>query len=164
MSVLLRGGVDAGGAPFELRVEPAGGLVVDAGRSLTPTPDDERVDCTGMVLLPAPADPHAHLDKALSAEQAPNPAGDLRGAIDAWHAHRGRLDEAEILGRARAAVREMVAHGTTAIRSHADVGPGIGLQAVHALAALREELREQGLAELQVVALAGVPLTGAAGE
>ena len=48
--------------------------------------------------------------------------------------------EAEILGRARAAADELVAHGTTAIRSHVDIGPGIELRAVNWLPALRGEL------------------------
>ena len=41
-------------------------------------------DLAGWLLLPAMAEPHAHLDKALTAEDVPNPKGDLMGAIDAW--------------------------------------------------------------------------------
>jgi cytosine deaminase len=162
-NLLLRGGVDAAGVRLDVRVDPVSGTVVAVGQELAPEPSEELVDCSGMVLLPAPAEPHAHLDKALSAAHAPNPAGDLVGAIAAWHAYRPSLDEAEILGRARAAAHELVAHGTTAIRSHVDVGPGIGLRALHALVALREELAEQGLAELQLVALISPPLTGPEG-
>ena len=42
------------------------------------------VDVGGWLLLPAPAEPHAHLDKALTAEMIPNPKGDMMGAIEAW--------------------------------------------------------------------------------
>lgn len=164
MTLLMHGGVDAAGARLDLRTDPLSGTVTGAADRLAPIAGDERLDCSGMVVLPAPAEPHAHLDKALSADAVTNPGGDLAGAILTWHAHRVTLDAEEIVVRARAAVYEMVAHGTTAIRSHADVGPGIGMQAVHALAALREELRDQGLAALEVVALAGVPVTGADGE
>jgi cytosine deaminase len=162
-TLLLRGGVDATGARLDVRVDPASGLIVDVAADVRPVPTDELLDCIDMVVLPAPAEPHAHLDKALSAGRAPNPAGDLVGAIAAWHAYRPSLDEGEILGRARAAAHELIAHGTTAIRSHVDVGPGIGLRGLTALVALREELAEQGLAELQVVALISPPLTGAEG-
>ena len=41
-------------------------------------------DLGGWLLLPAMAEPHAHLDKALTADEVPNPKGDLHGAIDAW--------------------------------------------------------------------------------
>ena len=40
------------------------------------------------------------------------------------------------------------------------MGDGIGLTGVHALIALREELRRAGLAELQLVAFASIPLSG----
>ncbi len=47
-------------------------------------PDAGRViDLAGHVLLPAAAEPHAHLDKALTADRVPNPSGDLLGR------HRG---------------------------------------------------------------------------
>lgn len=163
-TVLLRGGVDASGARLDVRCDPATGRIAAVAPDLTPAPGDELLDCFGMVVLPAPAEPHAHLDKALSAAAAPNPAGDLVGAIEAWHAYRPSLTEDEILGRARAAAHELIAHGTTAIRTHVDVGPGIGLRGIAALRTLREELAQQGLATLQIVALVSPPLTGPEGE
>jgi cytosine deaminase len=162
-ALLLRGGVDGAGARLDVRADPGSGRIVAAAPDLVPAPADELLDCSGMVLLPAPAEPHAHLDKALSAGRAPNPAGDLTGAIAAWHAYRPSLDEGEILGRARAAALELIAHGTTAIRTHVDVGPGIGLRGIAALTTLREELADQSLADLQVVALISPPLTGPEG-
>lgn len=164
MTVLLRGGVDASGTRVDVRCDPATGRIAAVGPDLTPAPTDALLDCFDMVVLPAPAEPHAHLDKALSAAAAPNPAGDLEGAIAAWHAYRPSLTEEEILGRARAAAHELIAHGTTAIRTHVDVGPGIGLRGIAALRALREELAEQRLAQLQIVALISPPLTGPEGE
>lgn len=161
-TLLLHGGVDAAGTPLDLLVDESTGLVLEASRGggrasqgSSSTPPARSEDCSGMVLLPAPAEPHAHLDKALSAHAAPNPAGDLRGAIDAWLAHRPTLTHEDLVDRARRAAHELVAHGTTAIRSHVDVGPGIGLRAVHAVAEVRDELQAEGLAELQIVALVG---------
>jgi cytosine/creatinine deaminase len=162
-TLLLRGGHDADGARLDVRCDPATGRIAAVAPDLPPQPGDALLDCLDMVLLPAPAEPHAHLDKALSAAAAPNPAGDLGGAIAAWHALRPSLTESEILGRARAAAHELIAHGTTAIRTHVDVGPGIGLRGLHALSTLREELAEQGLADLQLVALISPPLTGPEG-
>jgi cytosine/creatinine deaminase len=162
--LLLRDGVDGEGARVDVRVDPASGLVVEVGDALAPGDGDACLDCAGMVVLPAPAEPHAHLDKALSAGAAPNPAGDLRGAIDAWHAYRPSLDAEEILGRAREAAHRFVAAGATAIRTHVDVGPGIGLRGLDALVTLKRELAEQGLCDLQLVALISPPLTGPDGE
>jgi cytosine deaminase len=165
-TLLLTGGTDEHGAPLDLRCDAATGLVVERSgvdgplRPRTDGTDEETVDCTGMVLVPAPVEPHAHLDKALSGDAAPNPAGDLPGAIAAWRAHRATLDDEDLARRARAAALELVAHGTTTIRTHVDVGPGIGLRGLEVVAALRDELRAAGLCEIQVVALVTPPVTG----
>ncbi len=45
-----------------------------------PAPDGG-LDLGGWLVLPAMVEPHAHLDKALTAEAAPNPTGDLHGAM-----------------------------------------------------------------------------------
>ncbi|MGH2823944.1 MAG: cytosine deaminase, partial [Thermoleophilaceae bacterium] len=103
-------------------VVPAGGLE---------RPD--ALELSGYVLLPAPAEPHAHLDKALTAERVRVQAGDLDSAIQAWHEHRRTLDVEDIARRAEAAARICLARGATAVRTHVDVGEGIELRAAEAL-------------------------------
>ena len=115
MTLLLHGGVGADGARLDVRTDAWSGRITDVAPQLAPVIGDERVDCAGMVLLPAPAEPHAHLDKALSADAAPNPNGDLPGAVAAWRTYRTTLTEADVLVRARAAAHELIAHGATAI-------------------------------------------------
>jgi len=128
----------------------------------TASPDGTTVvDLGGMLLLPAPAEPHAHLDKALSAERVPNPAGDLPGAVDAWLAARPHLDHGDIAARATAAVHLALVHGHTAVRTHVDVGEGIGLRAIEALLEVRAAVADR--LDLQVVAFATSPLTGVEG-
>jgi len=120
-----------------------------------------RHDLGGMLLLGGLAEPHAHLDKALSADMAVNVTGDLIGAIDAWHAHRGAISSENTLARALRAVEIAAEHGVTAIRSHVDVGADIGARGVEALVETRRLCRR--LVDLQLVALVGVPLTGPEG-
>src|SRR5690606_24858862 len=84
-------------------------------------------DLGGLLVLPAPAEPHAHLDKAFTAERVPNPTGDLIGAVDAWLAARPGLSTEDVVERATAGVRHALVHGHTAIRTHVDVGEGIEL-------------------------------------
>jgi cytosine/creatinine deaminase len=110
------------------------------------------LDLAGYVLLPAPAEPHAHLDKAYTADRFAAPASDLVEAIERWHAYRAGLSVEDVARRARTAALETLSHGATAIRTHVDVGEGIGLRAVQALVGVREELR--GLVDIQVVAMA----------
>lgn len=116
------------------------------------------LDLDGYLLLPAPAEPHAHLDKALTADLIPNPQGDLLGAIEAWMARYPDRTPDEILERARRAALRNLAFGCTAIRSHVDVNQFIELRAVEALLRLRDELSP--VIDLQLVALVGRPLGG----
>ncbi|HVE19546.1 MAG TPA: hypothetical protein VNB52_10685 [Ilumatobacteraceae bacterium] len=57
----------------------------------------------GYILLPAFAEPHAHLDKAFLAESVENPTGDLLGAIMAMEAARGSITLADTIERAERA-------------------------------------------------------------
>ena len=119
------------------------------------------IDLLGYLVLPAMAEPHAHLDKALTAASVANPRGSLRGAIDAWLAARQDHSAASIAERAWTAATRYLAHGTTAIRTHVDVGEGIGLRAIEALIEVRARLA--GIMDIEIVALTSVPVTGRAG-
>jgi len=126
----------------------------------TSSPGDENL--AGQVLLPSFAEPHAHLDKALTAARAPNPAGDLLGAIEAMARIAGTLTHADIVARAERALRIHLALGTTAVRTHVNVGGPVGLRPLEALVEVRERWR--GLVDLQLVALVPVPLSGQPGK
>jgi cytosine deaminase len=116
----------------------------------------EVLDLAGMLVLPAFVEPHAHLDKAYTADILSNPTGDLAGAIAAWHGAAPAMTVSEIAGRARRAVRAYLDSGCVAVRTHVAVGPGIGLRAVEALVEVAHEVAD--LVELQVVAHVGHPL------
>jgi cytosine deaminase len=115
----------------------------------------------GYLLLPAFAEPHAHLDKAFLAERVPNPTGDLMGAILAMEAARSTITLEDTIERAERAARLMLTNGTTAIRTHADATRGSGLMSVEALIEVRERLR--GTVDIQVCALTGWPSIGPEG-
>jgi cytosine deaminase len=142
-------------------VEIDGEVVARVASRIDPTPGADVVELHGRLLLGATAEPHAHLDKAFLAERVPNPTGDLMGAIEAMIAARPHLTVADIADRAERAARLLLANGTTAIRTHADVTRDHGLRSVEALAEVRRRL--DGMVELQVVALADWPITGSAG-
>ena len=106
-------------------VELAGGLIAQVVPATgTRLSGDE--DLSGQVLMPAFAEPHAHLDKALTASRAPNPAGDLLGAIEAMQGIAGTLTREDIVTRAEKAIRIHLALGTTSVRTHVNVGAGSG--------------------------------------
>ncbi len=115
----------------------------------------------GYLLLPAFAEPHAHLDKAFLAERVDNPTGDLMGAIEAMDRARDSITLTDTIERAERAARLMAANGCTAIRTHVDLTLAGRLTSVAALIDVRDRLRE--LVEIQVVALCAWPSIGAEG-
>ncbi|SFF40532.1 amidohydrolase family protein [Curtobacterium sp. YR515] len=137
-------------------VAPAGTLAA---------PAEETIDLGGRLLLTAPAEPHAHLDKALSADVIRPPLGDLGAAIVSWTAHATTMTVEDIADRARTAALTLLAAGTTAVRSHVDVLSGRhsaadrpatteqALRGARALVQVRDELA--GLMDIELVALAG---------
>ena len=118
-------------------------------------------DLEGFVLLASFIEPHAHLDKAFTADSVVNPTGSLDGAIGAWLAARVDFQTPDIAARAWAVTNRYLAHGTTGIRAHVDTGEGIGLRALEAVLALRRSLGDA--MDLQIVALCTRPVTGLAG-
>ncbi|GED99823.1 cytosine deaminase [Gordonia spumicola] len=132
-------------------VAPAGRFPTDSQRS------PQRVDLSGHVLMPAAAEPHAHLDKAFLADRAANLTGDLGGAIEALISVYPTLSADDVADRARRAVDIAVARGFTAIRTHADVDPLVGVTGVGELVKLG---RSRSDVDLTVVALVSAPVTG----
>ncbi len=118
------------------------------------------IDLEGRLLLPAMVEPHAHLDKAFTADRFPNRGGDLAGAMEAIHAGWPSITVDDIFERAWRAMRRLVASGTTTVRSHADLIPETELRSIEALLAVRRELADLGT--LEVVAMV-MPLVGPEG-
>ncbi|MDJ0767284.1 MAG: amidohydrolase family protein [Ilumatobacter sp.] len=124
----------------------------------------EAVDVDGWLLLPAMVEPHAHLDKALTAERVPNPTGDLPGAIDAWiaAAQTGMFTHDDMVMRIRAALEKLLVSGVTAVRSHVNTGATAGI--AHLVAAQEAVEPFAGLVDVQLVALTNSPIVGPGSE
>ncbi|MFJ9589967.1 amidohydrolase family protein [Streptomyces acidicola] len=127
------------------RIEAVGtaGSLTDGGNG-GPGAHAARVDLCGYLLLPAPAEPHAHGDTALSA--------DVDGPVS--------YDTEDVQRRATEAALLQLGYGATALRSHVHVGDVQGLGALGAVLQAGRSLR--GLVELTAVAMPRL-LTGVAG-
>lgn len=157
MVILLRGATLGDGSATDVCLSGTNIETVAPVGSVNSEALEEVIDLEGYVLLPAMVDAHTHLDKANSADLVSNSSGDLMGAIDAWSKFRRTLTEDDIYLRASEMAEAALAFGVTAIRTHADVGPGVEMKAVRALVRLRDDYRD--LIDIQVCALA-YPLTG----
>ncbi|MEU5209746.1 amidohydrolase family protein [Streptomyces sp. NPDC020742] len=125
-------------------VRLGGGRIEAVGTAGSLAPQGARVDLAGYLLLPAPAEPHAHCDTALTAD-ADGPASGSPEDV------QRRTTEAALL---------QLGHGATASRSHVRIGDVQGLRSLEAVLQARRSLR--GLADLATVAVPRV-LTGVAG-
>jgi cytosine deaminase len=148
------------GAPVSVRIE--GDLVTEIGAGLVARNGELVIDGNGGLLTESLVETHAHLDKAYLAELIPNPTGDLMGAITAMIANRHVMTVENTIERAERAVRTMVRHGVTRIRTHADVTEESGLTSVEALLEVRR--RTVDIVDLEIVALLGWPVSGSRGE
>ncbi|NDD86155.1 MAG: hypothetical protein EBZ45_00360 [Actinobacteria bacterium] len=151
---------DSGGTVVAVRIDES--TVSEVGKGLVPRAGEEVVDGRGGLLTESLVETHAHLDKAYLAEVIANPTGDLMGAITAMIANRHQMTVANTIERAERAVRAMVRHGVTTIRTHADVTEDNLLTSVEALLEVRR--RTSDIVDLQIVALLGWPLVGSEGE
>lgn len=158
---LLRGARDIDGRVLDVRLDGgsvgAVAVVGSAAGRLDPAPGEEVHDLAGHWLLPAPAEPHAHLDKALTSHRVANPTGDLAGAVVAIKRIAAEFTHDDLVERATRAALTYLASGATAVRTHADVGRHAGLRHVRALIEVRDALADR--MDIQVVALCSFAAT-----
>ncbi|WP_019547104.1 amidohydrolase family protein [Streptomyces sulphureus] len=153
--LVLRGARLADGRTVDVRVAggrieavgTAGSLAVGYGRR-----GAALVDLAGYLLLPAPAEPHAHYDSALTADQAP-PAEDRPAGPPSY-------EPEDVQRRTTQAALLQLGQGATASRTHVRIGDVAGLSGLEAVLQARRSLR--GLIDLSAVAVPRL-LTGAAG-
>ncbi|MCK8680294.1 MULTISPECIES: amidohydrolase family protein [Streptomyces] len=141
-ALLLSGARLADGRTVDVRL--AGGRIEAVGTAGSLPAHGARVDLGGYLLLPAPAEPHAHADTALTAD-APGPVP---------------YTPEEVERRATEAALLQLGHGATALRAQVRIGDVQGLGALEAVLQARRSLH--GLAELATVAVPRL-LTGVAG-
>lgn len=149
-ALLLRGARLADGRTVDVSVSggrieavgTAGSLTAPGSRAAAAS----RIELDGYLLLPAPAEPHAHSDTALTADAGPGPA--TTGPAP------------DVQRRATEAALLQLGHGATALRSHIRIGDVQGLGAMEAVLQARRSLR--GLTDLTTVAVPRL-LTGIAG-
>jgi cytosine/adenosine deaminase-related metal-dependent hydrolase len=96
-------------------------------------------------------DGHIHLDKTLiGLPFQPHRAGDTVAERIAREKELRRELRYPVEERARRLIEQVVAYGTTALRTHVDIDTEIGLSSLHALLGVREATRD--LIDFQIVA------------
>jgi cytosine deaminase len=102
-------------------------------------PAAREIACEGRAVTPGLVDAHIHLDKALLSDRAPSHEGSLAEALRVTAEAKRGFTRDDILARARRVLDMAVRQGTTAMRSHAEIDPIIGLMSFEALSTLKRE-------------------------
>ena len=161
-SLRLESAVAPDGGPIS--VECTGGRITAVWRDgSSPPPGAGTVvaDLAGHVLMPALAEPHAHVDKAYTADDYANPTGDLDGAIKVSMLSFAASTAEDIERRARRAFAAYVAKGCLAVRTHVSVGPFVGLRSIEGVVRAARDF--EPLVDIQIVAHGSPPTFGAQG-
>ncbi|MDP7641810.1 MAG: amidohydrolase family protein [Alphaproteobacteria bacterium] len=126
MDLILKNAVLAGGDGRTLDVGIADGRIkaIEAGLAA----EGETLDLNGRLLSPGFIETHIHLDKACIMERCRSEKGDLAEAIDEVTKSKKEFSEADVAARASWVLEKCVSHGTTHMRTHLEVDPGIGMR------------------------------------
>ncbi|HLJ69834.1 MAG TPA: amidohydrolase, partial [Roseiarcus sp.] len=111
----------------------------------------ERIDLHGALLVPGFVDGHIHLDKTLlGLPFQPHRRGDTVAERIAREKELRRELRYPVEERSRRLIEQVVAFGTTALRSHVDIDSDVRLSGLHALLKVRDAARD--LVGIQLVA------------
>ncbi|HEX3175293.1 MAG TPA: amidohydrolase family protein [Methylomirabilota bacterium] len=121
----------------------------------------ETIDLDGRVVTAGLVEAHVHLDKALLDDRVTATAGTLEEAIRVTGEAKRSFTVDDIRERARRALDLAVRAGTTAMRTHVEVDPIVGLAGMEAVLPLRDEYRPA--LDLQICAFPQEGIVGAPG-
>jgi cytosine/creatinine deaminase len=133
----------------------AHGLIVEVAPTIA-APATTTLDANGHLLIPGLVDPHFHLDKALLLDRCVASAGNFAEAMQETLRAKQSFTVEDIQTRARRIIEQAIAWGTTAMRSHVEVDPTIGLTAMTALLPLRSQYAWGMTLQLAVFAQEGI--------
>ena len=128
MDLVLRNAVVADGAGKTATVDigvTAGRIVALATRVAT---GEREVDLEGRLAVPGFVETHIHLDKACIMDRCRPEHGTLDEAIAQVSQAKKAFTEDDVFERASRALERAIVNGTTRLRTHIEVDPGIGLR------------------------------------
>ncbi len=102
-------------------------------------PAENIIDAAGKLVIPGLVDAHIHLDKALLLQRQPAQTGDFAEAMRETLRLKQAFTIEDIQSRARRVIEQAIGLGITAMRSHVEVDPTVGLVGMEALLPLQQD-------------------------
>ena len=138
MDLIVRGAQLAGRAAGQLvDIGVSGGKIVAIEPALSA--DAEIFDAAGRLTCGGLIETHIHLDKSRLLDLCPAEPGRQISPVHYVAPFKPQITEADVRRRAEQTLRECLIHGTTRIRTHVEVDPGIGLRGFDGVASLAKD-------------------------
>ncbi|NER81842.1 MAG: amidohydrolase family protein, partial [Leptolyngbya sp. SIO1D8] len=119
-------------------------------------PARQRLDANGNLVVPGFVDAHIHLDKAFLLAKSPAQTGDFSEALATTLQLKKQYTIEDIQVRARTVLERAIAFGITAMRSHVEVDPILGITSMEALLPLKQDYAWGLTLQLAVFAQEGI--------
>lgn len=139
MDLILRNAVLSGGNGRNVDIGIEDGRIKAIEVDLAA--EGETLNLGGRLLSPGFVETHIHLDKACIMDRCRSETGDLAEAIDQVTKSKKEFSEEDVAARASRVLEKCVSHGTTHMRTHLEVDPGIGMRGFDGVFSLIEQWR-----------------------
>ena len=103
--------------------------------------DAQTIDLEGRLVSPGFIETHIHLDKSCILDRCKAETGDLDEAIREVAAAKRNFTPEDVYRRAKRTLEKCILNGTTHMRTHLEVDPGIGLRGFEGVLPLVNEYR-----------------------
>lgn len=100
--------------------------------------DGIALDAAGMLVVPGLIETHLHLDKTCILDRCAAQDGSVAEAIRETARAKRDFTPEDVAERAARTLRKCIAHGTTHIRTHVELDPGIGMRGFEGVLAARD--------------------------
>ncbi len=135
MDLIVRRAWLAGGeGPVDIGI--AAGRIAAIAPSLPPGPPDL---VAGGLVVPGLVETHLHLDKTCILDRCPAAEGSVAEAVRLTSAAKRDFTPQDVYDRGRRTLERCIGWGTTRIRTHVEVDPGIGLRGLEGVQQLAED-------------------------
>ena len=139
--LLIRAVRPWGGAVSDMRIRD--GRIVETGPDLVAATQTTVFEAQGCIAIPGLINAHTHVDKTLwGTPWHPHQAGPT--VLERINNERHVLQtlDLSVQSQSEHLARYLIACGTTHVRTHVDIEPGIGLKHFHGVQQMRETFRE----------------------
>ncbi len=101
--------------------------------------DAPETDAEGHLVVPGFVETHVHLDKTCILDRCPAAEGSVAEAVRLTAAAKRDFTAEDVYARGRRTLEKCLCHGTTRMRTHVELDPGIGLRGFEGVQALARD-------------------------